>query len=439
MNTDALTEVRRYRRRIIAVIVVLIGGFFLWAALTDLAKGVHVFGTVVPDTRRKLIQPQVNGVVDQVMARDGQEVSAGDPIIILDQRKLLATKNALERRSIELELAAERYGAELRGAVFRPDLAAYQKRHPDFAMPVLLEIARSAASASIESLAAQLQAISAQESRLASEIQGAQASIEILNKQKAIVEEQLRGLAPVVEAGLYPRADYQRQEQAALDLLARLDEREVARRTAENQIAGLAAERQRLLQENRRKLSDSVAAIGVEIHQVSAQQVGIAMDILSSTVRAPVAGQLISFATTSVGSMVTAGQTIGQIVPKGEPLIVEASVNPADIERIAVGTIAEVRFSSLPRKISPLLRGHVAYKSRDTIAPIADMSMSASTQALGYQIRVVIDPAQLHKLGEFEIIPGMPVEIFSDGGTRSVLDYFVSPFTQLFEGAMREY
>ena len=67
------------------------------------------------------------------------------------------------------------------------------------------------------------------------------------------------------------------------------------------------------------------------------------------------------------------------------------------------------------------------------------MSRSASPQALGYQIRVVIEPAQLRKLGEFEIIPGMPVEIFSDGGTRSVLNYFVSPFTQLFEGAMREY
>jgi len=394
---------------------------------------------VVPDTRRKLIQPQVNGVVDQVMVRDGQEVNAGDPIIILDRRKLLATKNALERRSIELELAAERYGAGLRGAAFRPDLAAYQKRHPDFAMPALLEIARATASASIESFAAQLQAISAQESRLASEVRGANVSIEILNKQKAIVEDRLRGLAPVVEAGLYPRADYQRQEQAALDLLARLDQREVDRRTAENQIAGLAAERQRLLQENRRKLSDSLAMIEVELHQVRAQQVGVEMDIQSSTVRAPVAGQLISFATTSVGSIVAIGQTIGQIVPKDEPLIVEASVNPSDIERIAVGTVAEVRFSSLPRKISPLLRGHVAYKSKDTIAPIADMSRSASPQALGYQIRVVIEPAQLRKLGEFEIIPGMPVEIFSDGGTRSVLNYFVSPFTQLFEGAMREY
>ena len=440
MSINAVSELRHYRNRVLSVLVIAVGGFFLWASVTDLEKGVHVVGTVAPDTRRKVVQPQIMGIVQAVLGREGQELKSGDPIVTLDPEKLVAEEKALTRRLIELELSQERFRAELQGSRFRPDLRAYQTRHPEVDLPTLLALAESAAAASNATMAAQLESIDARLGRLSSEAKGAAAAIDLIVRQRDISQARVDALRPLVSEGLISMAEFQRQEQQLLDTKTRLEERQVTERSARGEFASLTAERHRVIQDNRRRLSEALASMGVEAQQTRGRLAQIAIDLASSTVRAPVDGQLVGFVATTVGSVVQAGQTIGQIVPAKEPLIIEASVGTKDIERISVGSNAEVRFSSLPRKVSPLLRGTITYVSRDTIGQTADMNKSASQQTPGYQIRVLVDSEQLKKLGKFEIISGMSAEIFTEGGTQSVVNYyFVSPIAQLFERAMREY
>lgn len=438
MTTPAIRALRAHRNRVLLVLVTIVGGFFAWASFTDLARGVHLTGTVVPDTRRKVVQPQVTGIVRIVHVRDGQEVAEGEPIITLDQEKLLAERRSLSRRRIELMLTKARLQAELDGVPFMPDMKAYLAQFPELDSGTVAALAQTSAHAATAAIRAQLQTIDARKDKLIAEIAGIKRALVILGEQESLLRDRLKAFAPLVADGLYARAEYLRLEQQLLEMQSHIEDRATAERAMHGEVAVLNAERERLHQDHRRRLSEGVASADVDIQQVKASNLRVEMDIASSIVRAPVHGQLLGFSATTPGSVLNIGQTIGQIVPRDEPLLIEAAINPNDVERVKLGTGAEIRFAAyVPRKASPLLSGKVVHIAKDVVT---DSTETGQRQQMpGYQIRIVVEPEELAKLGHFQVLPGMQVEVFSDGGTRSVLDYFVSPVGQLFERAMREY
>lgn len=57
------------------------GGFMLWALLAPLDKGVAAQGTVITDGQRKTIQPAANGVIEEILVKEGEHVKAGQLLI----------------------------------------------------------------------------------------------------------------------------------------------------------------------------------------------------------------------------------------------------------------------------------------------------------------------------------------------------------------------
>ena len=64
-------------------------------------------------------------------------------------------------------------------------------------------------------------------------------------------------------------------------------------------------------------------------------------------IRAPQDGVVLEFTVHTVGGVITAGETIMQIVPESDKLMVEAKVNPRDIDQVQVGQTAMLRFPAL--------------------------------------------------------------------------------------------
>ena len=50
----------------------------------------------------------------------------------------------------------------------------------------------------------------------------------------------------------------------------------------------------------------------------------------------------------------------------------------------------------------------------------------------------VVDRDQLKDYPDAKLIPGLPVEVALDTGSRTALDYFVEPITDVFRRGMRE-
>src|SRR5439155_12823449 len=70
-------------------------------------------------------------------------------------------------------------------------------------------------------------------------------------------------------------------------------------------------------------------------------------------IRAPQDGTVFQLAVHTVGGVITAGDTIMLVVPNADNLIVEAKVNPQDIDQLQLGQRAMLRFSAFNQRTTP--------------------------------------------------------------------------------------
>jgi epimerase transport system membrane fusion protein len=164
------------------------------------------------------------------------------------------------------------------------------------------------------------------------------------------------------------------------------------------------------------KLAETQTALKDAIERVTA----IRSIVLRTTITAPVDGIVNGMQIHTIGGIVPPGQPVADIVPQSEELIVEARVSPIDIDRIAVGQEAMIRFSSFSSSV-PNIFGNVIHISADALTdPNTGMSY--------YSARVEVTPEGLQDLGDLTLIPGMPAEVFIATGSRTLLQYMMKPF-----------
>ena len=133
----------------------------------------------------------------------------------------------------------------------------------------------------------------------------------------------------------------------------------------------------------------------------------------------------------TVGGVITAGDAIMLIVPGADNLMVEAKINPRDIDQVRVGQMAVLRFTAFNLRTTPEVKGEVSQIAADT-------TTDQRTGQSYYVTRIAMSKEEVARLGNVKLIPGMPVEAFVQTGERSVLSYLIKPLNDQFVRAFRE-
>ena len=179
--------------------------------------------------------------------------------------------------------------------------------------------------------------------------------------------------------------------------------------------------------EARRELQTTDAKIA----ELSEREIA-ARDRLSRThLTAPKSGIAHELAVHTVGGVITSAETVLVIVPADTALTIEAKIAPVDIDQMVIGMPATLRFSAFNQQTTPEFTGRVVHVS-------ADVTTDAQTSQKYYSARIELDPGSQDKLGDLELLPGMPVEAFMSTGARTALSYLVKPVTDQFHRAFRE-
>ncbi|RVJ06871.1 HlyD family efflux transporter periplasmic adaptor subunit [Sinorhizobium meliloti] len=118
-------------------------------------------------------------------------------------------------------------------------------------------------------------------------------------------------------------------------------------------------------------------------------------------------------------------------MPVNDSPVVEAKIQPADIDQLHLGQRATLRFSAFNQRTTPEIIGEV-----QTIA--ANLSINPQTGEAWYTARIRISAAELRTLGSLVLHAGVPVEAFVQTGERTPLSYFVKPLSDQIARAMRE-
>lgn len=431
-DTPVSTDTSRPIRLGFWVLIVGFGGFLAWAALAPLDQGLAAPATVAIETHRRTIQHMSGGVVKKVLVKEGGMVEAGDVIIELDDASVRAGVEGVRQSYMALRAAESRLLAEdadRPSITFHPDLVAAAAdplaRQHMFTQSQLFAARRAALEAE---LSAAREAIAGYEAQIA----GTANMLESRRAQAALQAEQLASIKGLAAEGYAPRNQALQIEQAQAELRGTIAELETSRHRAQQSIAELKMRMAQRRQEYRKESSAQLADVRRDVQAGQEKLHAVDEELARMKIKSPVNGQVVGLTVGAVGGVVTPGQKLLDVVPRGEMLLVDARIPPHAIDRVKVGDPAQVRFSAFANTPQLVVDGQLVSLSGDAIT---EQGPVTQTYYLG---RVQVTPEGFSKLGHRVMQPGMPAEVLIKTGERSMLTYLLHPLTKRIAAAMKE-
>jgi HlyD family secretion protein len=413
------------------IVLLLAFGVGGWAATTQIAGALIAQGSVVVDSNVKKVQHPTGGVVGKLNVRDGDRVKADDILVQLDDtvtraNLAIVTKGLDEFAARKARLEAERDGTE--SITFPPALLA-RVSEPSVSVAVsnerkLFELRRSARLGQKAQLNQRI-------TQLQDEIRGLTAQQEAKAREITLIGKELEGVRELWKNNLVQITRLTALERDA----ARLEGERAQLIAAVAQAKGKISETELQVIQIDQDLSSEVAKDMREVDAKSGEYVErkvAAEDQLKRIdIRAPQDGVVLESKVHTVGGVIPAGDAIMLIVPESDNLIVEAKVNPYDIDQVKIGQSAVLRFSAFNLRTTPEINGTVTRVSADT-------TTDQRTGLSYYTTRIAMAKKEIARLGDLKLIPGMPVEAFVQTGERSVMSYLMKPLQDQFMRAFRE-
>ena len=161
--------------------------------------------------------------------------------------------------------------------------------------------------------------------------------------------------------------------------------------------------------------------------------------------RAPQDGLVKDLATHTVGTVASPGTILMTLVPRDENLRAEVWVKNEDIGFVREAQPVKVKLAAFSFQKYGMLEGSVAQVGADAAEQGATASSSAPaaakppTELLAYRTLVELKTQTLDAGGvSYRLSPGMQVSAEIHLGTRTVLEYLLSPVQKAFQEAGRE-
>jgi HlyD family secretion protein len=413
----------------------------LWALFGRLDIVAVAEGKLVPQSYVKIVQPAEAGIISEILVKEGDVVHPGQPLIRLDPTVTGADSQGLAEELALRGLTLRRIDAELGG---RP--LAVLAGDP----PLLLAQVRQQGLQRGQAFREALDQETAQRRRLEQELQAARESEHKLEATLPSYEQAARAHRELVSQGfMSPLAGSEKEREAiekAQDLKAQAA-------TAQSLVQALAAQdkkvaaltsnyRSQLLGE-RTEVMGGLAKLEQESRKARFRQALLEL-------KAPQAGVVKDLATTSIGAVVQPGMVLLTLVPRGEPLLAEVQVRNEDIGFVQPGQAVKLKLAAYPFQKFGLMEGAVVTVAADAqgaavarqgqgAVDVQGLAAAAGYKALvrlrGQQLDVVEDGGRVQR---YPLEAGMQVVAEIHQGTRTVMEYLLSPVSKTLQEAGRE-
>ncbi len=413
----------------IFVIFMLVGVFGIWLGMAPLNSAAVAVGKINVVSNKKIIQHLEGGVVDKIFVKDGDVVKAGDPLVEIKNAALQSEIGIVRADYLRTSAIASRLEAQ-------KDDASEIKFSDDIKQ---IDGYEEVANGQISIFNEQKKLLDNEKTilkqrikQLENQIQGAKAIMSAKKDRIASLNEEIREWERLFKEQLADKVrlrDLNREKTAVEGELA-AGTAEIARLGVQiNETQGQIALRDRSFKEDiLKKLEDA------KIRLVDLEQRYNALKDQSerTIVKSPVEGSVVELAFHTIGGVIRPGERIMSIVPDDTDYVVEAKLNVVDIDTVHVGQLADIRFSAFQHKPSFVMEGKVTYVSADSVQDNAGHSY--------YDIKAELTPEGMKAFdrNEFFIVPGMPVEVMIKTGDRTMLEYILKPFIDMFKRAFNE-
>ncbi len=355
----------------------------VWAALAQVDMVTRAESRVIPVGREQVIASLEGGILRELKVREGEAVSAGQALALLDPTRVEAQQNEGRLKRLALLATVARLQAEASGKplVFPKELDEVPQ---------------------------------------------------VVQGEAASFEARRRALNEAVGSNQRNQALLEREVALAQSMSAKglMSEVEVMR--LRRQVNDLALVTQERVNRFRQDASAELVKTQTDLTMLGEQQV-VRDDMLKrTTLTSPVRGLVKNIRMNTLGGVVSAGAPVMEIVPVDDQVLVELRIKPADIGWVRVGHPVEIKLSAYDFSVYGSLHGTV-----DTLSPDAmgeGTNPATGAEASWYRALVRADATQLQAAGKpLTVLPGMVGTAEIRTGRRSVLSFILRPMMKATE------
>jgi len=421
-------------RTILAGLVIIGVTFFgagIWAATAPIASAVTAQGLVVVIGKQRSIQHLEGGIIGEIRVREGDMVQAGDTLFLLDPTAASANVARLQTQRDNQLAIRDRLNAERTGSkTITFDRELLENVHE----PVAAKAMAVQTQEFIErrkTIEGTIEVLEQRIDQLNSRIEGFNAQKEARRVQLKILDEEIEVLSKLTEEQLVSRSRVlllMRQQAEVAGDIGNIDAQIAGTR---EQIGETNLQIIQIQQEARETIVALLSQTEAQIADLG-QQLSVAKDVLKrGVIKAPISGIVQDLNISTIGGVISPGETLMKIAPASDDFLIEAQVSPLDIDKVSLDQEAEIRFSALDLRSTPSIFGNVVTKSGDRVVDTPD-------KAPYYRIQIKASAEELGKLEDNQLQAGMPAEVLIKTKDRTLLNYLAKPLTDAISRGLTE-
>jgi membrane fusion protein, hemolysin D len=434
------------------LLIGLLAGVALWAVFGQLDIVAVADGKLVPSSYLKIVQPAEQGIVKEILVREGEKVAEGQVLIRMDAALAQADLKSLAADVQTRRLALRRIEAQLaRGAVAREAgdsvaqiVQAFPREKDDSSAHYAQALAQYEANLrAYENALAQERSLLEKSRNDFAAAESTKAKLEqvlphYVEQERAFEKLQKDGFAGRVMATDKARERIEKeQDLRTQEFVIRSSRALIAQ--SEAKIAQITADYRRQLQAERVETATQLERASQELAKLEHRRGQLEL-------RAPQAGIVKDLATYTAGTVVAPGTILMTLVPDGDKLVAEVWVSNQDVGFVRRGQDVKVKLAAFQFQKYGMVEGKVLHINADaTEAPSPNTRSDALAGRdrpmgpLAYRALVELKGQELvADAARHALAPGMQVSSEIHLGRRSILEYVLSPVQKAWHEAARE-
>ncbi len=397
----------------------------IWAKFAVLEEVTIGEGKAIPSSKVQVIQNLEGGIVTAIFIREGQVVNKGDILLRLDATRFISNKGETEADRLALQARVARLSAEAGGIALQlsDDLVKQA--------PQLAEDEMALYGSRQRRLDSEQTTLKEQLRQKTQELAEFRSKADQYRSSLSLIQQELDMSQKLLGTGAISEVEILRLRRSAVEMRGSLDATNLAIPRAE---AAMQEIESKLNESTLNFRTDALKELNeerTELTKITSTSMAIQDKVSRTTIVSPVRGVIKLLKVNTIGGVVQPGDTMVEVVPLEDNLLIEARVRPQDIAFLHPGQKAMVKFTAYDFTIYGGLKAKLELISADTITDDEGKSF--------YLIQVRTDKNHLgtdkHPL---LIIPGMVATVDIVTGEKSVLDYLLKPVLKARSEALRE-
>lgn len=371
---------------IFAMLFIVIVPFIVWSSYATIDQISHASGSVIASSKTQEIQSAIDGVISDVLVKEGQRIKKGNTIITLERSQNAAAFEAANAKVASYKATIARLESEVysKPLVF----SEMTQKYPEF--------------------------VKTQKELFIKRQQALNDEVSTLNQMLKLSQEELKLNLPLIENGDIGYAEIIKIKKQIAEINGQVTNK-----------------KNKYFQDSQAELTKMNEELSTKEQELADKTVTLERSEINASMDAIVKNIVI----TTKGAKVRPGDVILELVPVDDRLIIEAKLSPSDISFIKVGQNAAVKLDAYDYSIYGIFNGKVAYISPDTLK-----EKTSEGEKLYFRVQIELNQQQImSKIGkEINLTPGMTAQIDIITGDRSVLTYLTKPIIKTFSEAFHE-